>query len=127
MQPLNASYVIMITHAPDHTEKALQALAAVRQVLIEEGHIEQIFFYGPAVSYANCFLGYPSGLPDLQQEWLNLAAEREIPLVVCSTVGSQYGLNALSPPEGNLQDGFTAGGLTEFVSTLAGADHLLQL
>ena len=48
MQPLNASYVIMITHAPDHTEKALQALAAVRQVLIEEGHIEQIFFYGSA-------------------------------------------------------------------------------
>ncbi|MCH8501837.1 MAG: DsrE family protein [Aliidiomarina sp.] len=127
MQSVNASYVILITHAPDQTEKALQALDSVRQLLVERGRIEQIFFYGPAVAYANCFLDYPSGLPNLQQQWLNIAAEQQIPLIVCSTVGSQYGLNALSPPEGNLQNGFSAGGLTEFVSTLAGVDHLLQL
>lgn len=121
------TYVIMLEHAPTSTERGAQALAIVRDLLAQQQCIEQVFFYGPGVMYANCFLEFPSGLPDLQAEWLELASTYHFPLVVCATVGAQYGVHAVPSPQGNLQPGFAAGGLAEFISAVSTADRLLQL
>lgn len=121
------SFVVMIEHAPTNTELGLQALEQVRNLIAAQHRIEQVFFYAAGVLYANCFLEFPSGLPNLQAEWLKLSEQHGFPLVVCATVGSQYGVNALPLPDGNLQAGFAAGGLAEFISTLSSADQFVQL
>lgn len=122
-----ANYIFLVQTNPDDIHAGIQAVEQVTQ-LAEQGHtIEQVFFYGPGVGYGHHFLSFPAGAPNLQQQWLALAKQYVFPLVVCATVGSQYGLEAQLPPEGNLALGFQAGGLTDFMSRLVAADHLLQL
>lgn len=121
-----ANYIFLVQTNPDDIHAGLDAIHQVTQIA-EQGHdIEQVFFYGPGVGYGHYFLSFPAGAPNLQQQWLELAKQYAFPLVVCATVGSQYGLEAELPPEGNLALGFQAGGLTDFMSHLVNADHLLQ-
>lgn len=123
----NSSYVIMLQAAPDDYLAGQQALQCAQDIVSRGEQLKQVFFYGPAVIYANQFLQSPSGYPDLQQQWRKFSREHNIPLVVCATVGSQYGLEALPPPAGNLAEDFAAGGLAEFIETLANTEHLLQI
>lgn len=121
-----SSYVIMLQAAPDDYETGVRALLHAQKLLANGDQLTQVFFYGPGVIYANQYLQFPSGYQDLQKEWQNLAEEYNLPLVVCATVGPQYGLEALSAPAGNLANGFLAGGLAEFIETLANTEHLVQ-
>jgi len=121
-----ANYLLLIQANPDNIEVGLDALEQAKQLAANGKTIEQVFFYGHGVLYASHFLNFPSGLPNLQTTWLEFSQQYNVPLVVCATVASQYGLETLAPPEGNLAKGFHAGGLTEFMSTLAKADTLLQ-
>lgn len=121
-----ANYLLLVQANPDDTQTGLHALEQAEQLVAQGQHISQVFFYGQGVLYANHFLSFPSGLPNLQAAWQQLSNRHNIPLVVCATVASQYGLEALEPPAGNLAEGFHAGGLTEFMSTLVGCDSLLQ-
>ncbi|EGN75762.1 uncharacterized conserved protein involved in intracellular sulfur reduction [Idiomarina sp. A28L] len=123
---VNSSYVIMLQAAPDDYLAGQQALQCAQDLVTKGNQLKQVFFYGPAVIYANQFLQGPSGAPNLQEQWRKFSTENNIPLVVCATVGSQYGLEALPPPAGNLAEGFVAGGLAEFIETLAKAEHFLQ-
>ncbi|MCC5856511.1 MAG: DsrE family protein [Idiomarina sp.] len=121
-----ASYILLMQSGPDQTEQGLHALATAENLIAEGHRITQVFFYGPAVIFGNQFLSFPSSLDDLQQRWRQLSHAHDVPLVVCSTVGAQYGVEALPPPQGNLAAGFQAGGLAEFVATLANTEQLLQ-
>ncbi|HLV49239.1 MAG TPA: DsrE family protein [Aliidiomarina sp.] len=121
-----AHYLLLVQANPDDTQTGLRALEQAEQLVAQGEQVSQVFFYGQGVLYANCFLSFPSGLPNLQATWQQLSRRYNIPLVVCATVASQYGLEALEPPTGNLAEDFHAGGLTEFMSTLANCDTLLQ-
>lgn len=121
-----SSHSILMYASPADTEQGLAALAKVNAILNADEQIHQVFFYGPAVSYASCFLEFPSGLPNLQKEWLQLSAQHNFPLIVCATAASQYGIRAELPPQGCLQQGFSAVGLTEFMSTLNASAELQQ-
>lgn len=121
-----ARYLLLVQANPDDITTGLQALEQAQQLASQGEAIGQVFFYGHGVLYANQFLSSPSGLPNLQTAWLEFSQQYNVPLVVCATVASQYGLEALPPPAGNLAEGFHAGGLTEFMATLVSADTLLQ-
>lgn len=121
-----SSHSILMYASPADTEIGLAALAKVKAILSIEQQINQVFFYGPAVTYASCHLEFPSGLIDLQKQWLELSAQYGFPLVVCATAASQYGLRAELPPEGTLQRGFSAAGLTEFMTQLHTSAELQQ-
>lgn len=121
-----AKYVILIQSGPDNYAVAEDALALAQELIDEKHTLLQVFFYGPGVTFANQYLQMPSGVPDYQAQWLEFAAANDLPLVVCSTVGTQYGLEAQDHPDGNLQPGFSAGGLAEFMEVLEQADHLEQ-
>ncbi|WP_113905918.1 DsrE/DsrF/TusD sulfur relay family protein [Aliidiomarina celeris] len=120
------SHSFLVYSAPAETAQGLKALSEAERLLNTGETIEQVFFYGPAVSYASCFLEFPSGLPNMQQRWLDLAQQYQFPLIVCATAGNQYGLQAELPPQGNLQSGFNAAGLTEFITSLARSSALDQ-
>lgn len=121
-----ANYLLLVQTNPDDIEAGLAALEQAQQLAANGKTIEQVFFYGHGVLYASHFLNFPSGLPNLQTAWLAFSQQYNVPLVVCATVASQYGLEPLAPPVGALANGFDAGGLTEFMSTLAKTDTLLQ-
>ncbi|MCO4320782.1 DsrE family protein [Aliidiomarina quisquiliarum] len=121
-----ASYLLLVQANPDDITTGLQALEQAQQLASQGETIAQVFFYGQGVLYANRFLSFPSGLPNLQAAWLKFSQQHNVPLVVCATVASQYGVEALPPPAGNLAEGFHAGGLTEFMATLVSTDTLLQ-
>ncbi|WP_185960664.1 DsrE/DsrF/TusD sulfur relay family protein [Aliidiomarina halalkaliphila] len=120
------SIVLMIYSGPDYFEPGLRALADARRLTKAGSTIRQVFFYGAATLYGSAHIEFPSGLPNLQEEWRQFSAATQSPLVICSTAGAQYGVIAEPAPEGNLAEGFFAGGLAEFVEQLSSADQLLQ-
>ncbi len=120
------SYILLVQASPDNIETGLHALYQAESIATKGETIKQVFFFGPGVLYGNHFLTFPSGLPNLQAGWQEFSNRYNVPLVVCTTVASQYGLEALVPPAGNLAKGFHAGGLTEFMSTLVNTNVLLQ-
>ena len=104
----------------------MQAALSRARNLLQEGHqIAQVFFYGPSVLLANRLVVPGSNCPDFCSEWRSLAQQYEIPLVACSSIGRSYGLVA-EQQDNNIADGFTAGGLSEFISLLAEVDHVEQ-
>ena len=119
--------VVIMQHAgPDDYASGHAAIAAAQALVDSGAKVLQIFFYGPGVLYASHHLHFPSGVNNLQQQWLEFAKTQHIPLVVCSTVANQYGIEPSPPPSGSLAAGFSSGGLTEFMEALSTADTLLQ-
>lgn len=121
------SYMLLIQTNPDDIDNGLFALQQAEQLLTAGKKITQVFFYGQGVLYGQHYLSFPSGLPNLQAAWLELAKQYHFPLVVCATVGQQYGLEAFPVPAGTLAAGFDAGGLTEFLTLLANCSQLLSI
>ncbi|RUO22438.1 hypothetical protein CWE08_04475 [Aliidiomarina iranensis] len=120
------SHVILMQASPDDHTAGIAALAKAQDIVRRGQTLKQVFFYGPAVIYGSRFLQFPSGYSNLQEQWRELAQTHDFALVVCATVGGQYGLEALPPPDGNLAADFSAGGLAEFIATLAESSHLSQ-
>jgi len=119
--------VVIMQHAgPDDYASGHAAIAAAQSLVDSGAKVLQVFFYGPGVLYASHHLQFPSGVNNLQQQWLEFATTQHIPLVMCSTVANQYGIQPSAPPSGNLAAGFSSGGLTEFMEALSNADTLLQ-
>ncbi|MFU8783598.1 DsrE/DsrF/TusD sulfur relay family protein [Aliidiomarina sp.] len=119
--------VVIMQHAgPDDYASGHAAIAAAQALVDSGAKVLQIFFYGPGVLYASHHLHFPSGVNNLQQQWLEFARTQHIPLVVCSTVANQYGIEPSAPPSGSMAAGFSSGGLTEFMAAISTADTLLQ-
>lgn len=119
--------VVIMQHAgPDDYTSGHAAIAAAQALVDSGARVLQVFFYGPGVLYASHHLHFPSGVNNLQQQWLEFATTQHIPLVVCSTVANQYGIEPSPAPSGSMAAGFSSGGLTEFMEALSTADTLLQ-
>lgn len=118
--------VLMIYSGPDYFEPGLRAIADARRLTGEGNIIRQVFFYGPATLYGSAHIEFPSGIANLQAEWREFSKATDVPLVICSTAGVQYGVVSEPAPQGNLAEGFHAGGLAEFVEQLSHAEQLLQ-
>ncbi|MCH8491854.1 MAG: DsrE family protein [Idiomarina sp.] len=119
--------VVIMQHAgPDDYASGHAAIAAAQALVDSGAKVLQVFFYGPGVLYSSHYLQFPSGVKNLQQQWLEFATTQHTPLVVCSTVANQYGIEPNVPPSGSLAAGFSSGGLTEFMEALSKADTLLQ-
>lgn len=119
--------VVIMQHASPDDYATSKAALVTAQGLVDSGaKVLQIFFYGPGVLYASRHLSFPSGVQNAQQQWREFAVTHDIPLVVCSTVANQYGIEPSAPPAGSLAVGFSSGGLTEFMEAISHADTLLQ-
>lgn len=116
------SFTCLIEHAPNQGQHSYSALQFC-QAAIAQGHqVEQVFFYGDAVSHGHAHVDIPSDEVNMQQRWQAFAQEHAVPLVVCATVASRHGV-----ADGvNLASGFIASGLTDYMEAVVNSDRLVQ-
>lgn len=110
--------VLSVHSAPDEPRSLLAFHYA--QAALALGHqIKQVFFYEAGVLHGQ---QTHTQLSKVAADWLNLAQQHNIPLVLCATVVEQdYQLE-----ESDLHSGFAMGGLTEFSMAAAQAERVMQ-
>jgi len=121
-----ASYALMVRSPSTQLEAMKNALDRALHLAEQGHHIAQVFFYGPSSLLANKLVEPAANCPDFRSQWLSLSQQFGAPLVACASVGKAYGLIADNTDEFNVADGFSAGGLSEFVALLAEVDHVEQ-
>lgn len=111
--------VLSVHVAPDHP-RSLLAFKYAQAALISGHHIRQIFFYQDGILHAR--VNDNGQLHPTALQWLDLARQYQLALVVCSTVVEQdFALSA-----DQLHPEYSLGGLTEFSSAVAQCERLVQ-
>jgi len=116
-----ASFVVTVHQAPQTHAASMHALRFARAAYAAGHEVSQVFFYEQGVWHADAQRQAAPNEPDLSAQWLEFSAQTHTPLVLCHTVAERYGLE-----QTRVREGFTIGGLTELMTTLAHADRVVQ-
>lgn len=118
--------------APPYSRQAnLSALQFCRAVLRQGHQLKRVFFAGDGVLTASKLMVPPQDEIHLHQEWIQLAAEHSVELVVCISAclrrgiindseAARYQLDAT-----NLDDHFILAGLGQLVDAAIESDRLV--
>jgi len=127
---MSLNYVLVINS--EVTSQGAHSAYVFAQELINQQHtVTQVFFY-QGISVTNSLVSPASDETDVTALWQAFSAAHNIPLISCisaslrrgvvdETVAKEQHLTSI-----NLADGFTLGGLGEFVTASAGCDRLVQ-
>ncbi len=117
------AYVLFI-NAPLSSQTHYHAWAFA-DALLENGHsLRGVFFFGDAVGIANKHRDAPQDEFDPQRQWLALASQHDMELIVCSSSAQREGISEQSPA--TLASGFQIAGLGSFVELSLQADRVVQ-
>lgn len=119
----NKTIACLVTSSPRDRDSAQQALAAVQSMLADKITIDHIFFYGDGVETANTKLSTNSNEQSPTHAWQTIAADNDIPLIVCVTAAEKRNIFA----DDNLALAFEAHGMGEFFSRLHDVEQLVQV
>jgi tRNA 2-thiouridine synthesizing protein D len=111
--------IVLSVHSAPDEPRSLLAFHYAQAALMLGHRIQHVFFYEAGVLHGQ---QQGSQVSPVAAEWLKLATQHSIPLVLCATVVEQdYQLS-----EAELHDGFALGGLTEFSMAAAKAERVMQ-
>lgn len=118
----------MVTKSPFDSRNSEQALRFCIAAIENGQHIEQVFFYQSGVHNASLLLSPNSDEYDVQQAWLALNKQYDVPLNVCVTAGARRGIleSHNNNQIDNIHSCFTCVGLSAFFEKAANA-KVIQL
>ncbi len=115
-----ANFVLSLHAAPSDTDCCLSLLNFANTCL-ETGHrIDAIFLYQDAVWHASEKFSLPSDEIQLNEKWLHMSKQYQIPLLLCITAAEKRGLDIEHTQP------FTVAGLAELAMTVAKTDRWVQ-
>jgi tRNA 2-thiouridine synthesizing protein D len=112
---------ILVNEGP-FTHQASDTAYQFAKAALEKGHdVPRVFFYYDGVNNANKFSAPQADDRNLVKLWGQLAAEKNVDLVVCVAAGQRRGIQ-----DANLADGFRISGLGQLVEAGMGCDRLMM-
>lgn len=112
---------ILINEGP-FTHQASDSAYHFTKAALEKGHqVPRVFFYYDGVYNANKLSDPQADDRNVVKMWGELAAEKDVDLVVCVAAGMRRGIK-----EDNLADGFRISGLGQLVEAGMGCDRLVM-
>lgn len=122
---------LLVTAAP-HQENAWHALQFCKAAL-DRGHsVPRVFFYGDGASHGNALLLPPQDEAHVTRDWIRLASDHSIELVVCVAAALKRGVmdedtaRREEKSVANLAPGFTISGLGQLAEAMIEADRLVS-
>lgn len=119
-----ASFTCLIQHSPWQGQHSYSAYQFCKAAIAQGHQIRQVFFYGDGVAHGHSATHISGDELNMQQRWLELGQQHQVPLVVCATVAARHGLDEAH--SGALAVGFHAGGLAEYTEAVVLSDRLVQ-
>ncbi len=112
---------ILVNEGP-FTHQASDSAYQFTKAALETGHeVPRIFFYYDGVYNANKLSAPQADDRNVVKMWSDLAAEKDLDLVVCIAAGLRRGIQ-----EENLMDGFRISGLGQLTEAAIGCDRLVM-
>ena len=127
---MSLSYVLVINSGTTN-QGAFSAYEFARELIKQQHTIAQVFFY-QGISITNGLVSPASDEVNITNLWQTFSAEHNVPLISCISASLRRGVvdeivaNEQHLPSHNLAQGFTLGGLGEFVTASASCDRLIQ-
>ncbi|MCZ6886947.1 MAG: sulfurtransferase complex subunit TusD [Gammaproteobacteria bacterium] len=122
---------LLVQGAPNATDAPTSALGFARAAVVSGHAIRRVFFYNEGVHIANRFVVAPQDEVNVADEWVALASDHGIELVVCIAAALRRGIvdaeeakrYALSGA--TLRDGFEIVGLGQMVEAMLESDRVV--
>lgn len=127
-----AVFTLCVQDAPALSHRSNLALRFARAAVAAGHRIQLVFFYQAGALHANTLATLPADEPDVATDWLAFSRQHQVPLEVCQTVASRFGVvtrdELASTPEqtANFAEGYTSAGLTDFITALSSSDKVVQ-
>ena len=124
-------FSIAIYSAP-YSSQASDSALRFAQALLAAGHtLYRVFFYHDAIHHASSLCTPQQDEINYSCEWIELARNHKVDLVVCIAAALKRGLlnqqeaNRYEKPAANLADEFTISGLGQLVDAAVNSDRLI--
>ncbi len=129
---MSLSFALLVSGQPCTDQSSLTALRFC-QAALDSGHqIYRVFFFNDGVHCANRFTRPPQDEIAVPKQWTNLQKTFDLDLVVCISSALRRGIvdakeAARYELDGhNLADGFSIGGLGQWVDACQNADRVIR-
>ncbi|MEX1670816.1 sulfurtransferase complex subunit TusD [Zhongshania guokunii] len=129
---MSLSFALLVSGQPCTDQASLSALRFCKAAL-DSGHsVYRVFFFNDGVHCANRFITPPQDEISVPKQWQALQQEFAIDLVVCVSSALRRGIVDAKEAERyelgghNMADGFTIGGLGQWVDACIQADRVVR-
>ena len=122
----------LLIYASQNSGQAEHSALRFTRSALQQGHsIHRVFFYGEAVSACSAFKVTPRDEVNITEQWLKLAQDNDLDLVVC--IAAAVGRGVLDQAEAkrhqkgaaNLSDGFELSGLGQLADAIIVSDRTI--
>jgi len=122
----------LLIYASQNSGQAEQTALRFSRSALAQGHkIHRVFFYGESVSALSNLKITPRDEIDITRQWLDLAADDDLDLVVCISAAVRRGVlnqqecDRHNRSAANLAAGFNLSGLGQLADAILSSDRLL--
>ena len=126
-----SKFALFVTANPFNGQGHLSALGFARAAIRAGHHIDNVFFSSDAVLVAHRYLEPASDEPNPQRDWMQMASEHGVELLLCSSACQKRGLldeNSAKAfcTQSNIASPFVIAGLGSLVESALIHDRLIQ-
>lgn len=124
-------FSIIVQSSPFSTQSVSTALRFAKAVIAEGHELYRVFFYADATLTANNLVCPPQDEPNLPQQWVELAEQHQLDLVVCIAAAVKRGVidgneaKRYEKSSSNFNSAFALSGLGQLAEAIAVSDRVV--
>ncbi|CAA0089422.1 Putative sulfurtransferase DsrE [Zhongshania aliphaticivorans] len=129
---MSLCFAILVTGQPYSDQSSQTALDFCKAIIERHHTIYRVFFFNDGVHCANRLITPPQDETSISKQWLTLQGSHNLDMVVCVSSALRRGIIDQKEAERynldshNMSQGFSIGGLGQWVDACINADRIIR-